>query len=243
MDRSFWILYMFFQSSGEIGRRIRITIPHSFILQVPLKLPPAPASVLASISKRVSPNDTLNPHHRQARPKLSTMLQRKEFHERRGRVKKTLKSEPCNTKTRPSVPPTSVMKFKPPCCNACYAYGSKKTCLATCISLAQSHYPNPRYTYCPSTRHTCNNPTTNHHRLEPPRALKNHPANRTRHNAVRAIVLAPVMPNRRVHPIIHHRDHARAVSQEWPAPRHGIQHAVQPQPPASARRCLLEPFG
>jgi hypothetical protein len=77
MDRSFWILYMFFQSSGEIGRRIRITIPHSFILQVPLKLPPAPASVLASISKRVSPNDTLNPHHRQARPKLSTCYREK----------------------------------------------------------------------------------------------------------------------------------------------------------------------
>lgn len=53
---------------------------------------------------------------------------------------------------------------------------------------------------------------------------------------------APIMPNRRINPTIHHRNHAGRVPQKRAPPRNAVQHAIQPQLRRRPRRALPQPL-
>lgn len=80
------------------------------------------------------------------------------------------------------------------------------------------------------------------HRLNPPRTLKQRTTNHPRHHTVRRVMLPPQVPNRRINPIVHQRQHPPAVPQERPPPRHPIQHTIQLQPRRGTRRTLPQPL-
>lgn len=52
----------------------------------------------------------------------------------------------------------------------------------------------------------------------------------------------PVIANRRIDPIVDHRNHSRAVPQKRPPPRHTIQHTIQPQLRRRRGRRFPQPF-
>lgn len=80
------------------------------------------------------------------------------------------------------------------------------------------------------------------HRLNPPRTLKQRTTNHPRHHTIRRVMLPPQMPNRRINPIVHQRQHPPAVPQERPPPRHPIQHTIQLQSRRGTRRTLPQPL-